>query len=135
MRIGEVAALAGVNIDTVRYYERRSILPRPVREPSSGYRTYPQDTVRRIRFVRRAQDLGFTLKEIKDLLSLRARPGAKCADILARAEAKIRSVDDKIRTLRSMRRALSRLASECTGRGEVSECPILDALEDDKPLP
>lgn len=130
MRIGEVAAQAGVNIDTVRFYERRGILPKPLREPSSGYRTYPGDAPRRIRFIKRAQDLGFTLKEIRELLSLRAKPGARCADVLKRAEAKVRDVEAKIRALQAMRRALSKLASECTGRGEVSECPILDAMED-----
>lgn len=131
MRIGEVAAQAGVNIDTVRFYERRGILPKPLREPSSGYRTYPRDAPRRIRFIKRAQDLGFTLKEIRELLSLRARPGARCADVLARAEAKIQDVDAKLRSLRAMRRALTKLASECSGRGEISECPILDAMDDE----
>jgi len=132
MRIGEVATRAGVNIDTVRFYERRGILPKPQREPSSGYRTYSVDTPRRIRFIKRAQELGFTLKEVRELLSLRARPGARCADVLVRADAKIQDVNAKIRTLQAIRRALSKLASECAGRGEITACPILDALEDEE---
>jgi len=132
MRIGEVAAHAGVNIDTVRFYERKGILPKPRREIPSGYRMYSEDTPRRIRFVKRAQVLGFTLKEIRELLSLRARPGARCADVLSRARTKIRDVDEKVRALEAIRRALSKLASECSGRGEVSECPILDALEEEE---
>lgn len=93
---------------------------------------YREDTVHRIRFVKRAQELGFTLHEIKELLSLRAKPRAKCAGVLERAETKIQNIDEKIRTLKGMRRALSKLMSECRGRGGVSECPILDALEDDE---
>jgi MerR family mercuric resistance operon transcriptional regulator len=129
---GELAKRCEVNFETVRYYEQEGLIPKPSRS-ASNYRLYREDTVQRIRFIKRAQELGFTLKEIKELLSLRARPRAKCADVLERAEARIQNIDEKIRTLKAMRRALSKLMSECTGRGGVSECPILDALEDDEP--
>lgn len=129
---GALAKHCEVNFETVRYYEKAGLIPEPSRT-ASNYRVYDEETVRRIRFVKRAQDLGFTLKEIKELFSLRARPRAGCADVRERARAKIQSIDEKIRTLRAMRRALSKLLSECSGRGGISECPILDALEDDKP--
>ena len=132
LRIGEVARRAKVNLQTIHYYERTGLMPKAPRT-ASNYRIYSGEAVRRVRFIKRAQDLGFTLKEIKDLLSLRARPAAKCADVLVRAEAKIRNIDEKIRTLKALRRALSRLMSECKGRGAISECPILDALEENEP--
>jgi MerR family mercuric resistance operon transcriptional regulator len=128
LKVGEVARKAGVNLQTIHYYERRGLLPKPPRS-ASNYRLYPADSVRRVRFVRRAQELGFTLKEIKDLLSLRAAPRTRCADVRKRAEAKVRDIDEKIRTLEAMRRALSRLIRECSSSGPATECPILEALD------
>jgi Hg(II)-responsive transcriptional regulator len=128
---GELAKRCRVNFETIRYYEQQGLIPRPSRT-ASNYRAYGEDTIRRVRFVKRAQDLGFTLREIKELLSLRATPGTGCADVYARAEAKIQNIDEKIRALDTMRRALSKLMSACSGRGGISECPILDALEDDE---
>lgn len=127
-RVGEVAKRAGVNLQTIRYYERRGLLPRPPRT-ASNYRLYPQDSVRRVLFIKRAQELGFTLKEIQDLLSLRASPRARCADVRNRAEAKVRDIDEKMHTLAAIRKALTRLIGECSGKGPVTECPILDALD------
>jgi Hg(II)-responsive transcriptional regulator len=124
----EVAKRGGVNLETIRYYERRGLLPKPPRTPS-GYRAFAPDAVRRLRFVKRAQALGFSLKEIKELLSLRAAPKARCADIRARAEVKIAEIDAKIRSLHAMRKALLRLTAACTGRGSVSDCPILESLD------
>jgi len=132
LRIGEVARRAKVNLQTIHYYERTGLLPKAPRT-ASNYRLYSGDAVRRVRFIKRAQEIGFTLKELKELLSLRARPQAKCGDVLARAVAKVQNIDEKIRMLQAMRRALSRLMSECKGRGDISECPILDALENDEP--
>jgi MerR family copper efflux transcriptional regulator len=126
---GELAKRCEVNSETVRYYEQQGLLPKPARS-ASNYRLYDGDSARRVRFVKRAQELGFTLKEIRELLSLRARPTARCADVRERAEAKVQDIDRKICTLQAMRRALSKLMSECAGRGAISECPILDALED-----
>ncbi|MFQ5655167.1 MAG: MerR family DNA-binding protein [Planctomycetota bacterium] len=125
---GELAKRCDVNFETVRYYEREGLIPRPSRS-ASNYRLYSEDTVHRIHFIKRAQGLGFTLSEIKELLSLRARPRAKCADVLERAEAKIHDIDEKIRTLKAMRRALLKLKSECHGTLPISACPILEALE------
>ncbi len=131
LKIGKVARQAGVNLQTIHYYERRGLLPKPPRS-ESNYRSYPEDAVLRVRFIKRAQELGFTLKEIKELLSLRAAPRTRCADVRERAEEKLRDIEDKIRTLETMRKALTTLIGECSGRGPVTACPILDALEDQK---
>ncbi len=128
LKVGEVARRAGVNLQTVHYYERRGLLPSPPRT-DANYRSYPAGAVLRVRFIKRAQDLGFTLKEIEELLSLRATPRAGCADVRGRAEAKVRDIDEKIRTLEAMRRALTKLVGECSGRGPVTDCPILEALD------
>lgn len=128
MTIGRVAKQAGVNIETVRYYEREGLLETPQRS-DSGYRQYPSDAVRRIRFIRRAKDLGFTLKEISELLSLRTEPGASCADVKLRAGDKIADIDERVRELTKMKNALVTLARECRTTGPVAECPILDAME------
>lgn len=126
--IGEVADRAEVNIETLRYYERKGLIQKPPRT-ASNYRAYPAETVRRVRFVKRAQQLGFSLVEIGELLSLRASPKSRCGDVRDRAEAKIADIDDKMRTLRRMKKALTGLVSECRGRGPVTDCPILSALD------
>jgi MerR family mercuric resistance operon transcriptional regulator len=128
LKIGEVAKQAGVNLQTVHYYGRRGLLPEPPRS-DSNYRLYPAGAVLRVRFIKRAQELGFTLKEIEELLSLRAAPRARCGDVRVRAEAKVRDIDAKVRTLRAMQRALAKLVDECSGSGPVTECPILEALD------
>jgi len=128
LKVGEVAKQAGVNLQTIRYYERRGLLPKPPRT-GSNYRAYPEDAVLRVRFIKRAQELGFTLKEIKELLSLRAAPRTRCADVRERAEAKVQDIDGKVRILQAMRKALTRLIRECSGSGPVSQCPILEALD------
>lgn len=128
LTIGRLARESQVNVETIRYYERRGLLPRPPRRPS-GYRMFPPSAVQVLRFVKTAQVLGFSLKEIKELLALRIQPGRSCADVRGRAERKIGEIDQKIRTLQSMRKALVRLAAACSGRGPVSDCPILESLE------
>lgn len=128
LTIGRLAREGQVNVETIRYYERRGLLPRPPRRPS-GYRMFPPSAVQVLRFVKTAQVLGFSLKEIKELLALRIQPGRSCADVRGRAERKIGEIDQKIRTLQSMRKALVRLAAACSGRGPVSDCPILESLE------
>ena len=128
MTIGRLAREGQVNVETIRYYERRGLLPRPPRRPS-GYRMFSPSAVQVLRFVRTAQALGFSLREIKELLSLRIQPGRSCADVRERAEQKIAEIDQKTRTLQAMRKALMRLAAACSGRGPISECPILDSLE------
>ena len=131
LKIGEVARQAGVNLQTIHYYERRGLLPRPPRT-GSNYRAYPQDAVLRVRFIKRAQGLGFTLKEIKELLSLRATPRTRCADVRTRAQAKVEDIDEKILTLKAMRKALTKLIGECSGKGPVTRCPILGALDSEE---
>ncbi|MBI2297131.1 MAG: heavy metal-responsive transcriptional regulator [Betaproteobacteria bacterium] len=128
LTIGKVARSAGMAIDTVRYYEREGLLEKPART-AAGYRHYRPEVVARLRFIRQAKELGFSLKEIKELLSLRVAPGKSCADVKARAETKIADVEQRIAQLDRMKRALTKLATACSGRGPVSECPILEAME------
>ena len=124
---GQLAQEADVNVETLRYYERKGILPEPSRS-ESGYRLYSREDVARIRFIKRAQELGFSLKEISELLTLRVDPDTTCGDVKERTEARIKDVEEKIRDLQKMKRALSQLAESCNGRGPTSECPILDAM-------
>lgn len=128
MRIGQLAEQAEVNVETVRFYERRGLLAEPQRT-ASGYRRYPPDATRRIRFIKRAQDLGFSLSQIKDLLELRARSPRACAAVERKARDKVAVVDAKIRELQRMRRALEILAADCAARAPSADCPILAALE------
>lgn len=129
LRIGDVAARAGVNIETLRYYERRGILRSPKRSPA-GYREYPSDTVQLIRFIKRAQELGFTLDEIEDLIALRQTPGKRRNKVRELAAAKLQSIEEKILRLGAMRDALSPLLDECTCGADAVTCPILEALDD-----
>lgn len=131
LTIGGLASQGGVNVETIRYYERRGLLPTPSRA-RSGYRLYADNAVRRLRFIRQAQFLGFSLNEIQDLLSLRMQPGTTCADIRQRAREKIATVNDKIEDLQRIKSALTKLARACQGKGPISECPILEALEKER---
>lgn len=128
MKIGDVARASGVSVETVRYYEKQGLLPRAPRR-RSGYREFTLDAVRRLRFVHRAKDLGFTLREIRELLSLRVGRGTTCADVRVRATAKLHEVDARIADLRRVRRALARLVASCGDDGPTGECPFLDALD------
>jgi len=128
MKIGDVAERGGVNLQTIRYYERERLLPEPPRL-ASGYRMFPESAVRRVRFIKRAQELGFSLAEIRELLSLRENADAGAQDMRQRAKAKVADINEKIRTLRAMKDALNALAESCPGCGPLSECPILDALD------
>jgi MerR family copper efflux transcriptional regulator len=130
MTIGRMASLAGVNIDTVRYYERNGLLPRARRRPS-GYREYGLDDVARLKFIRRAKGLGFSLEEIGELLSLSADRQNDMQGVKRKAEARLRHVEVKIAELQRVRRALKRLIDACPGQGELQGCPILAALDDD----
>lgn len=136
LTIGEVATRAGVNQQTLRYYERRGILARP-RRASSGYRQYPADTVRLIRFIKRAQDLGFTLEEIEELIALRQSSARKRDEARVLAAKKMRDIDEKLARLQAMRSALYTLIDHCECGRETLVCPILEALEepgDDQPF-
>lgn len=131
LTIGELANRAGVGVETIRFYEREGLIAEPKRRPS-GYRQYPAEAVRRVRFIRHAKELGFTLKEISELLSLRVDPERTCADVRQRARTKIESIEGKIESLAAMKVALERLAASCHGSGPTSECPILEELDRDE---
>ena len=128
LTIGRLAKQAGVNLETVRFYERRGLMPKVPRS-ASGYRLFPADATRRLRFIRRAQDLGFSLKEIRELLALRVSPRTTSAEIRKRAEAKIADIDGRIRSLESMNKTLRKLTKSCAGCGSASDCPILESLD------
>jgi MerR family copper efflux transcriptional regulator len=129
--IGSVARRAGVGVETVRFYERQGLITQPARG-ASGYRQYPEETVVRLRFIQRAKALGFSLREIRELLSLRIDPTGHSGAVKARAQAKIADIEEKIRTLRRMKETLARLSAACDGCAPVRACPILDALEADE---
>jgi len=126
--IGKAAEQAGVGVETIRFYERRGLIKRPLRPRNGGYRLYTDDVIERIRFIRQAQELGFSLREITDLLSLRADPTADCRDVRARAVRKREDVERKIEQLHHMRDALDELIATCPGGGALRACTIIDAL-------
>lgn len=130
MTIGQVASAADVNIQTIRYYERRGLVLAQRRTPA-GYRQYAADAVERLRFIRHAQELGFTLKEIQELLGLRVRHGAACGAVERKTRAKLVLVQQKIVALGRIERTLERLAAACAARRSTDACPILDALEEE----
>ena len=129
LSIGQVATAGNVNIQTIRYYERRGLFPTP-RRTAAGHRQYPHDAVARLRFIKHAQELGFSLDEIQDLLGLRVRHGAACDAVECKTRQKIEVVQQRIRDLQRMKRTLERLAAACAARRPTDECPILEVLED-----
>ncbi len=128
LTIGQLAKEAHVNRETVRYYERRRLLQRPSRS-IAGYRVFSDDALRRLRFIRHAKLLGFSLEEIRELLALRVRSVDSCDRVRERTQIKIADIEQKIEALQQMKRTLSELASACSRRGKTDECPILDSLE------
>ncbi len=128
LTIGQLAKNAEVNIETVRYYERRRLIPEPPRR-KSGYRQYTSDYVARIRFIKRAQELGFSLNEIADLLALRVETESACGEVKRHAELKMADIEGKIQTLQQMKQALAELVVVCNANGTTGECPILETLE------
>ena len=128
LTIGQLAKHAGVGVPTVRFYERKGLIPAPVRR-ASGYRQYDREAERRIRFIRQAQELGFSLQEVSELLALRMDRAGTCADVRDKASQKIASIDSKLESLRRMRRTLVRLVDSCPGDAPLNDCPILEALE------
>lgn len=127
MRIGTVARECGVSIDTIRYYEREGLLPPPRRRPS-GYREYDDGTIKRLRFIRHAKELGFTLDDIRELLSLSSDREQGVKGVKQRAEVRLAMVDERMAQLRRMRKGLKQLIANCPGHGPLEECPILRAL-------
>jgi DNA-binding transcriptional MerR regulator len=131
---GQVAKAGGVNIQTVRFYEREGLLPAP-RRSAAGYRQFTEDAVRIVTFVKRAQELGFTLREAKQLVRLRTLGPKRAEAAKAAAQGKLRDIDEKIRDLTAMRAALASLVDSCQGSGGPITCPILEALENPSPRP
>ena len=125
--IGQVAKAANVNVETIRFYERRGLVVQPP-TPSQGYREYDSETVERVRFIRQAQEIGFSLREVQELVALRSDPCGDCADVRARATAKLNDVNAKIAQLHRVRSALETLIAACPGKGAVESCSILEEL-------
>lgn len=129
LTIGQVATAGGVNIETIRYYERRGLFPVAGRT-RSGYRQYADDAITRLRFIKHAQDLGFSLEEIRELLALRVRNGGSCKAVAQKTREKIEIVQERIRHLQRMKSTLEQLSAACAARRPTEECPILETLED-----
>ena len=119
LRSSTLAERGGVNLQTIRYYEREGLLPKPPRL-KSGYRMFPETAVQRVRFIKRAQELGFQLSEVRQLLSIQIDPAKECSDVQRLAKAKVEDIEARIRTLQSMRRVLSNLADACPEIGRAS---------------
>ena len=130
LTIGRLAKTVGVNIQTVRYYERLKLLAPTARMPS-GYRLYGTAEVQRLRFIKNAQALGFTLQEIAGLLNLRVDSTARCGDVQRRAQEHLDSVEDKIKDLEAMARVLRNLIKSCRAGQSTDRCPILKSLENE----
>jgi MerR family copper efflux transcriptional regulator len=127
LTIGTLAKEAGVNVETVRYYERRGLIDQPLK-PHGGFRRYPSELVGRIHFIKRAKELGFTLQEISELLVLRVDPAKTCEDVRHQAEDKITNITEKISTLQRMKETLLGLVDACDKQAPTNECPILETL-------
>lgn len=128
MTLGQLARACGLGRETIRYYERRGLVQRPPRSPA-GYRQYDGSAARRVRFIRQAQSVGFSLEEIADLLAMRVVRENQCAEVKARFQRKVADIDARIATLQRMRRAVLDLAASCVGAGPIPDCPILRALD------
>lgn len=126
LTIGKLAKETGTNIETIRYYERRGLIPEPPRR-ESGYRVFSQKYVERILFIKRAQILGFTLNEISQLLAM-ADGMADCKDIKKFAEDKVKDIESRIRDFKKIKKVLHDLVKRCPDKGKVSDCPIIESL-------
>jgi MerR family copper efflux transcriptional regulator len=129
LKSGELAKQANVNPETLRYYEREGLLSTPQRT-ENGYRLYSETDVRQVRFIKRAQELGFSLKEIRELLALRLDASQSASEVKQLAQQKIVEIEDKIQSLQAMKATLNDLAQACSGEGSVDHCPILNCLDD-----
>ena len=131
LKIGKVAEKSSVGVETVRFYEREGLISMPTRT-YSGYRQYSESVVRQIQFIKHAKTLGFSLKEIGELIKLKSVRNARCKDIKERTEAKISDIEDKIVSLERMKKALQPLVVQCKASDPISDCPILGALDEAK---
>jgi MerR family copper efflux transcriptional regulator len=128
MTISKIAQATGVGVETIRFYERKGLIERPLKPLEGGYRIYSVETAQRIKFIRRAQEIGFALREIEELLSLRSDPTADCSDVRHKATEKLKQVDQKIIHLESMRIALQTVIDTCPGSGAIKACSIIEEL-------
>lgn len=128
MTIGQLAAAAGVNPQTIRYYERRGVIETASRS-TAGYRQYSQDDLRRLRFIKHAQTLGFTLDQVQELLLLRATSANACSVVEAKTREKLGEVEMKIHQLENLKQVLNEMADACRAGNVTSECPILESLD------
>ncbi|MBI2602827.1 MAG: MerR family transcriptional regulator [Deltaproteobacteria bacterium] len=126
--IGVLAKKLGIGVETIRFYEREGLIKQPKVFKNAGYRRYEPELVQRLYFIRKAKGLGFSLKEIRELLDLRALKKEKCGSVKTKAEQKLSEVNDKIRDLIAVKEALAKLIATCHLEATTSECPILDAL-------
>ncbi|MCH7677989.1 heavy metal-responsive transcriptional regulator [candidate division KSB1 bacterium] len=133
MTRGELAKLCGVNIEALRYYEKRGLIDPPERS-DAGYRLYTSEDAAKIRFIRNAQKLGFTLNEIMELLKLRVHKNENCGPVLQKAQKKLDEVERKIKGLKSMKKVLNQLIHQCEESALTSACPILASFETDRKL-
>lgn len=129
MTIGELAKAADVNVQTIRYYEREGLLPRPHRWEDSGYRDFDEEALLRLRFIRSAKELGFTLREIKELLDMRLLPGESCAEVKQLLNTKLADVETRMKEMRRLRRVLKKFVAACDHRRTSTSCPALWALD------
>ena len=129
LTIGKVAKNAGLGIETVRFYEREGLI-QPIARTKSNYRLYSEDGIIRLRFIKRAKTLGFSLREIKELLLLRQDTDASKRDVKKQIEAKLEDIKKRIRDLKKIQKTLETLDDYCDGEGAIKDCPILNALED-----
>lgn len=130
LTIAKAARQAGVGVETIRFYERRGLIEQPLKPQGSGFRVYSPEQVKRIKFIRQVQQIGFSLHEIQELLSLRADPAADCSAVRGQAVAKLEEVKQKIGQLHRIGAALEALIAICPGRGGLQTCTILDTLVD-----
>ena len=128
LQIGEVAKRGGIGVETVRYYEREGLIPLPGRSPS-GYRRYPETVVKQLKFIQHAKTLGFSLKEISELITLKNKPGITCKKVRATAIAKASAIQEKIEALQKMKIALSPLIDQCKSTNPIDDCPILSTID------
>lgn len=126
--IGQVAKQSGISVETIRYYEKEGLLKEPERK-ESGYRQYKQEAIARLSFIRQAKELGFSLKEIGELLSIRSDENNLCNEVKQLAQEKLDDIESKLKLLQRMRKSLKKLVADCPGQAPLNECPILDALE------
>lgn len=130
LTISKTARKAGVGVETIRFYERKGLIEQPPKPQNGGYRAYSSEVVQKIRFIRHAQELGFSLKEIEELLNLRADPGSDCSAVRNRASEKLKEVENKIAKLRKIGGALEEVIASCPSQGALSVCSIIAAMED-----